>query len=80
MESNVAIVYATSWKPPTNLQTSYTFSRWGQIYTSTQILEKDWQAYTDHLNTFAAHMKDQGAPLYAISIQNETDWCDSWTC
>ncbi len=75
-----AIVYATPWKPPTDLQTAYSFNRWGTTYNSTQIVEGNWQAYTDHLNNFAAYMKSQGVPLYAISIQNEPDWCDSWTC
>lgn len=75
-----AIVYATPWKPPTDLQTAYSFNRWGTTYNSTQIVESNWQAYANHLNNFAAYMKNQGVPLYAISIQNEPDWCDSWTC
>ena len=79
-QSYGAIVYATPWKPPSSLQTAYTFTRWGTTYTSTQIVESNWQAYVNHLNDFAAYMKEQGAPLYAISIQNEPDWCDSWTC
>ncbi len=40
----------------------------------------NYQAYTDHLNSFAKYMKDQGVPLYAISFQNEPDWCKEWTC
>lgn len=75
-----AIIYATPWKPPTELQTAYTLNRWGQTYNTTQIVERDWAAYVDHLNDFSAFMKSQGVPLYAISIQNEPDWCDSWTC
>lgn len=75
-----AIVYASPWKPPTSLQTAYSFNRWGTTYNSTQIVEGNWQAYVNHLNDFAAYMKNQGVPLYAISIQNEPDWCDSWTC
>ncbi len=75
-----AIVYASPWKPPTSLQTAYSFNRWGTTYNSTQIVEGNWQAYVNHLNDFAAYMKSQGVPLYAISIQNEPDWCDSWTC
>ena len=75
-----AIVYATPWKPPTSIQTPYTLNRWGTTYNTTQIVESNWQAYVDHLNSFSAYMKNQGVPLYAISIQNEPDWCDSWTC
>lgn len=74
------LVYATPWKPPQNLQTPYTLNRWGTNYQTTKVSESNWQAYVDHLNSFAAYMKNQGVPLYAISIQNEPDWCDSWTC
>lgn len=74
------LVYATPWKPPQNLQTPYTLNRWGTNYQTTKVSESNWPAYVDHLNSFAAYMKNQGVPLYAISIQNEPDWCDSWTC
>ena len=74
------LLYATPWKPPQNLQTPYTLVRWNNSYQTTKVSESNWQAYVDHLNSFAAYMKNQGVPLYAISIQNEPDWCDSWTC
>ena len=74
------ILYATPWKPPTSLQTPYTLNRWGQTYNTTQIIESNWQAYVNHLNSFAEYMKGKNVPLYGISIQNEPDWCDSWTC
>ena len=74
------LLYATPWKPPQSLQTPYTLNRWGTNYQTTKVSESNWQAYVDHLNSFAAYMKNQGVPLYAISIQNEPDWCDSWTC
>lgn len=44
------------------------------------IAASNYQAYTDHLNSFAKYMKNQGIPLYAISISNEPDWCHEWTC
>jgi glucuronoarabinoxylan endo-1,4-beta-xylanase len=34
----------------------------------------------DHLNAFSKHMKDNGAPLYALGFQNEPDWCGEWSC
>ena len=74
------ILYATPWKPPTSIQTPYTLIRWGQSYNTTQIVENNWQSYVNHLNSFTNYMKEQGVPLYGISIQNEPDWCDSWTC
>ncbi|HOG69282.1 MAG TPA: glycoside hydrolase family 30 beta sandwich domain-containing protein, partial [Fibrobacteraceae bacterium] len=68
-QSHGAIVYASPWNPPSNLRDG-----------NRKIPESNWQAYVDHLNSFSAYMKDQGAPLYAISIQNEPDWCHEWTC
>jgi len=40
----------------------------------------NYQKYVDHLNEFSAYMKNQGVPLYAISISNEPDWCKEWAC
>ena len=40
----------------------------------------NYQKYVDHLNEFTAYMKNQGVPLYAISISNEPDWCGEWAC
>jgi len=44
------------------------------------IAASNYQKYVDHLNSFAAYMKDKGVPLYAISISNEPDWCKEWAC
>lgn len=68
-QSYGAIVYASPWNPPSNLRDG-----------NRKIPESNWPAYVNHLNDFAAYMKEQGAPLYAISIQNEPDWCNEWTC
>ena len=40
----------------------------------------NYQNYVNHLNEFTAYMKNQGVPLYAISISNEPDWCGEWAC
>jgi len=74
------IVYATPWNPPSSMKTPYSFNRWGTTYNSYKIPSSNYAAYAAHLNKFAKYMKDNGAPLYAISMQNEPDWCDSWTC
>lgn len=73
-------VFATAWAPPSGMRTPYTFTRSGTTYTSYKLSTGSYQAYADHLNAFAKHMKDNGAPLYALGFQNEPDWCDEWTC
>lgn len=73
------ILYATPWKPPQNLQSAATWKRYdGKIFNTCTVAEKDWQAYVNHLNSFAAHMKSEGVPLYAISVQNEPDYAEQW--
>ena len=44
------------------------------------VAEANYQKYVDHLNEFTAYMKEQGVPLYAISISNEPDYCREWAC
>lgn len=78
--SRGGIVYASPWNPPAALRTPYSFVRWGTTYNSHKISSSNYAAYAAHLNKFAKHMKDNGAPLFAISMQNEPDWCDAWTC
>ena len=61
------ILYATPWDSP--------YAGGHQSISSS-----NYQKYVDHLNSFAEYMKNQGVPLYAISFQNEPDWCGEWTC
>ena len=61
------ILYATPWDSP---------YAGGNAHVSSS----NYQNYTNHLNSFAEYMKNQGVPLYAISFQNEPDWCGTWTC
>ena len=61
------ILYATPWDSP-------------YAGGNSHVNSGNYQKYTDHLNSFAEYMKNQGVPLYAISFQNEPDWCGEWTC
>ena len=61
------ILYATPWTSP--------YAGANQHMNSS-----NYQKYVDHLNSFTAYMKEQGVPLYAISISNEPDWCGEWAC
>ena len=61
------ILYATPWTSP--------YAGANQHMSSS-----NYQKYVDHLNNFNDYMKNQGAPLYAISISNEPDWCGEWAC
>lgn len=65
-------LFATAWSPPTSMRVAS-----GSSY---KVDPSKYQAYVDHLNAFAKHFKDNGAPLYAMSFQNEPDWCSEWSC
>lgn len=64
---NDFILFATPWTSPYASKGSH-------------VSASNYQAYTDHLNSFAEYMKNKGMPLYGISIANEPDYCGEWTC
>jgi glucuronoarabinoxylan endo-1,4-beta-xylanase len=59
-------ILATPWTPPSTMKTPQTNA--GGILTPSQ-----YTNYAYYLNGFAAFMASNGAPLRAISIQNEPD-------
>ena len=61
------ILYATPWTSP-------------YAGANQHMASSNYQKYVDHLNSFTAYMKEQGVPLFAISISNEPDWCGEWAC
>jgi glucuronoarabinoxylan endo-1,4-beta-xylanase len=61
-----AIVMATPWTPPASMKSnSNTVS--GSLNTA------QYGAYATYLNDFVTYMANNGASLYAISVQNEPD-------
>lgn len=65
-KANGAIVIATPWSPPVRMKTN------GSLIDGT-IKTDSYQDYANYLNDFARYMGDNGAGLYAISVQNEPD-------
>ena len=61
-----AIVFASPWTPPAAMKTNNNI-------VGGELRESCYDDYATHLNKFAQYMSDHGAPLYAISIQNEPD-------
>lgn len=62
-----AIVFASPWTPPAYMKTSNS-TVGGSLSTSY------YAEYAQYLKAFADYFADNGAPLYAISLQNEPDW------
>jgi glucuronoarabinoxylan endo-1,4-beta-xylanase len=61
-----ARVLATPWTPPTGMKDNNNI-------VEGSLLPSQYSNYANYLNGFAAHMATNGAPLAAISIQNEPD-------
>lgn len=69
-----AVVFATPWNPPSSLRLS-TGTSSAEYSTDTT----KWSSYRDYLNAYVKYFKDNGADLYAISVQNEPDYASDWT-
>lgn len=61
-----ARVIASPWSPPANMKTNGNLIG-GSLKTDSSA------AYAKYLNDFANYMAANGAPLYAVSVQNEPD-------
>ena len=61
-----AIIIASPWTPPAWMKSNNNIVG-GRLNDST------YPAYAAHLKSFADYMSSNGAPLYAISVQNEPD-------
>ncbi|KAJ3351226.1 Multidrug resistance-associated protein 4 [Entophlyctis luteolus] len=70
-------VFATIWAPPASLLTTLSSDPAG-CNIAKVVESSSWAAYATYLNSFITYMKNNGAPLYAIGVQNEPDW--EWTC
>lgn len=69
-EARGAIVFATPWTPPASMKTNNSTSGTG----GASLKPSCYADYANYLKTYAKYFADNGAPLYAISLQNEPDW------
>nr|WP_137697494.1 carbohydrate-binding protein [Ruminiclostridium herbifermentans] len=69
------IVFASPWNPPTSMQEKFTRNG---VANQTRLKYDQYANYAKHLDNYAKFMKDNGAPLYAISVQNEPDYAHEW--
>ena len=66
-----AIVFASPWNAPPRLTDT--------VGTQVRVRPDKYDDYARHLDSFNSFMANNGAPLYAISIQNEPDYASDWT-
>lgn len=60
-------LFATPWTPPAHMKTNNSL-------ISGRLLPEYYADYATHLLGFASLMRDNGAELHGISIQNEPNW------
>lgn len=61
-------VLATPWTPPAWMKDNDALTNGGSVFPT------DYVAHASYLKSFAAYMSSNGAPLRAISLQNEPDF------
>ncbi len=66
-----AIVFASPWTPPPSMKTNNDPCK-GELRTDS------YGAFANYLRDFANYFSSNGAPLYAISVQNEPDWLPAY--
>jgi len=71
------IVFASPWNPPAGMTETFTHS--SDKTSPKRLKASSYAAYAKHLDDFVTYMKTNGAPLTAISVQNEPDYADEWT-
>lgn len=64
-----AKILASPWSPPARMKTNNSI-----VGTNGKLIPDSAAAYAKYLNDFALYMAANGAPLEAISVQNEPDW------
>lgn len=62
-----AKVFASPWSPPARMKTNNNI-------IGGKLIPDSAAAYAKYLNDFALYMAANGAPLEAVSVQNEPDW------
>lgn len=60
-------ILASPWSPPAYMKTN------GSLIKG-ELKEDHYKDYALYLEEFSQYMIESGAPLYAVSIQNEPDW------
>lgn len=74
IQARGGIVFATPWSAPASMKTNNSVSG----SNKSAIKPSSYGDYANYLKTFAKYMSDNGAPLYAISLQNEPDWAPDY--
>ncbi|MCF3107718.1 hypothetical protein LL912_02885 [Niabella sp. CC-SYL272] len=65
-----ALLFASPWTPPPSMKSANVNSNQNGEY----LLPANYGAFAAHLKSYVDYYKDQGIPVYAVSVQNEPDY------
>jgi O-glycosyl hydrolase len=68
VNENGGYVLASPWSPPPRWKTNNSKNSHGRLFPV------NYPDYAQYLKDFCQHMYDNGAPIYAVSIQNEPNY------
>jgi glucuronoarabinoxylan endo-1,4-beta-xylanase len=71
-----ATVFASPWNPPAGMTETFTH---GSQTNAKRLKASSYAAYAKYLDDFTTYLRNNGVPLYAISVQNEPDYATDWT-
>ncbi|MEU8575339.1 glucuronoxylanase [Streptomyces asoensis] len=71
-----ASVIASPWNPPASMVETFVH---GSQTNARRLRYGMYAAYAQHLNDFTTYLRNNGVPLYGISVQNEPDYAQDWT-
>jgi glucuronoarabinoxylan endo-1,4-beta-xylanase len=75
MLANGGHIYSSPWTPPP----SYKTNGLGSCTNKAGLIKADYPAYATWLANYVKSLKQEGhIPLYALSVQNEPDTCESY--
>jgi glucuronoarabinoxylan endo-1,4-beta-xylanase len=66
-----ALIFASPWNTPPSLTEV--------VNGQTRVRHDKYVEYANHLKSYNSYMTANGAPMYAVSVQNEPDYAASWT-
>jgi len=70
-------VLASPWSPPPQWKTNNSINGGGSGEDA-KLLKNFWADYADYLKEYCQIMYDKGAPIYAVSIQNEPNYSSDY--
>jgi len=78
IDKHGAIILASPWTMPAAMKEPQQLEAKSSSGVTSSLKRECYEEYALYLERFCAFMRDKGAPVYAVSIQNEPDWAATY--